>query len=37
MDLQVAGALTSYIYQSALAQTGSVNQALVKAMAVSQA
>ena len=37
MDLQVAGALTSYVYQSALAQNGNVNQALAKAMAVSQA
>jgi len=36
MDLNVAGALSSYAYQSALAKTGNKGQALAQAMAVSQ-
>lgn len=36
MDVNVAGALTAYTYQSTLAQTGSASQALTQALAASQ-
>lgn len=36
MDMNVAGALSAYTYQSTLAQTGSASQALTQALATSQ-
>jgi hypothetical protein len=36
MDVNVAGALTAYTYQSTLAQTGSASQALTQALAASR-